>query len=291
MYTKNSGIPSFNKNAAMQLVVAYGSCFVVYHLIRVVLLIAGANPSFFPDNITSNIALPVYDNFFHKIWTVLTYGWVHNGFWELFSNMVWLYVFGSVTQLIIGYRQIIPLFVYSLVIGAFFYEFSQFLPGDSFVGRSYMIGAQAGIISLAVAAITSAPNYRYHLTQHFSIPLVVIVIIFFVLAIINSGLEGAAIFLLVGGAATGFTYVILLKKGYNLGGWYHNMFDYLNKVADPKPKEQIFGKKGIVKSLYGNTPGDNNNLDRILDKVNEKGFDALSKEEKAFLLKASKGED
>lgn len=292
MYNTNSGIPSFNKNAVLQLLVAYGTCFVIYHLIRVVLLISGAAPSFFVDNFVDNIAIPSYDNFFYKVWTVFTYGWVHSGFWELFSNMVWLYVFGSVVQLMIGYRQIIPLFVYSLVVGALFYEFSQLLPIEMFAGRSYMIGAQAGVVGLAVAAITSSPSYRYHLTKLFSIPLVVLVVIFLLLAIFNSNFEGATLSLLAGGAFTGFTYIIIFRKGYNIGGWYNNLFDYLGGIGDPELKKSpIHKKKSIVNTLYPEKKLASDKLDNILDKINEEGFEALSKEEKDTLQRASQRED
>lgn len=294
MYTSNSGIPSFNKNAALQLIVAYGTCYVVYHLIRVILLIGGAEPTFFAEHFVDNIALPTQDNFLAKAWTVLTYGWVHNGFWELFSNMVWLYVFGSVAQLVIGYKQIIPMFVYSLIVGAIFYELAQLLPSSIFAGRTYMVGAQAGVVSLAIAAITWAPNYKYHLTKHFGIPLALIVIIFLALAVLYSEFEGAAICLILGGGLTGFSYVLLLKKGYDFGSWYHNLFTYLGALGDPDKKNLArvkgFKAKGVVKSLYAEQPEDNGNIDSILDKINEKGFDALTKEEKEILQRASKSE-
>ncbi len=293
MYKRTTGIPGFSKNAVLQLVVASGVGFVAYHLTRVILLIAGADPTFFAANIAGNVALPSQEGFLSKLWTVFTYSWVHAGFWELFSNMVWLYVFGSVVQMLIGYRQIIPMFLYSTIVGALFYEVAQFFPGDMFLGRMYMVGAQAGIVCFAVAALSLSPNYRYYLTEHFSLPLLVIAIIFFALAIMNANLEGAALLLLIGGATTGFVYVRLLKVGYKPGGWLYNIMDYLNNSVAPKDKKAssanlslpFKGKLNTTKSAKGI------NIDDILDKINDKGYDALSKEEKETLLNASKNKD
>lgn len=291
---RNSSIPSYNENAVLQLIIACGVGFIAYHLTRVILLIADANPNTFPTLFTQNLALPELQHFASKFWTVFTYGWVHNGFWELFSNMIWLYSFGSVVQMLVGYKQVIPLFFYSLIAGGIFFEVSQLVPLESFHIGLLMFGAQAGVIGMAVAALTIQSDYRVYLGDRFSIPLVVIAAIFFVLAVMNTNLQPAPLCLLAGGALMGFIYVKLLKAGYRPGIWIYDMFDRLNNMATPD--EHIQRNKGkrrsqVLSKMYEPKQGiSQKRIDDILDKINQKGYNSLTSEEKEVLLKASKDE-
>lgn len=295
MYRRTSGIPSFSKNGVLQLIAASGTTYIMYHMIRIVMLIMEVEPSAFPEGVAQNIGLPEVSLFLNKAWTVLTYGWVHNGFWELFSNMVWLYAFGSIVQMLIGYRQVIPMFLYCLLVGGVFYELAQLMPVDAFRGRALMFGAQAGVIGFAAAALTISPSYRFHLTEHFSIPLIVIVVIFCALALINTNMQPAAIFLLAGGAGMGFGYVKLLNAGFHPGAWFYNIFDSLGSAAEPNEfasaQKRSKKRKRALQSKYQPQRGvSRDTIDEILDKINEKGYDALTKEEKESLFKAGKEE-
>lgn len=289
---RNSSIPSYNENAVLQLIIACGVGFVAYHLTRVVLLIADANPSTFTALFTQNLALPELQHFAPKFWTVFTYGWIHNGFWELFSNMIWLYSFGSVVQMLVGYKQVIPLFFYCLIAGGLFFELSQVMPLESFHAGLLMFGAQAGVIGMAVAALTIQPDYRVYLGDRFSIPLIVIASIFFVLAVMNTNLQAPGLFLLAGGALMGFIYVKLLKAGYRPGIWIYDMFNRLDSMATPDEHAQRNkGKKRsqVLSKMYEPKQGiTQKRIDDILDKINQKGYSSLTNEEKEILLKASK---
>lgn len=287
-----SSIPGYGQNAVLQLIIASGVGFVMFHFTWTIIRVAGAEDSLFYNLFTVNTGLADVHHIMSKFWTIFTYGWVHNGFWELFSNMIWLYAFGSIVQMLVGYRQLIPLYVYSLAVGAIFYELSQLIPGIDLHSALYF-GGIAGVISFAVAALTLSPHYRFHFTQHFSIPLVVIAIIFFALAILNTGLRVPGIALLLGGAATGFSYVKLLQNGYRPGAWVYNIFDRMNDAVTPD--EYAGRNKGRRRSEVLNAvseskqTGDEKKIDDILDKINQKGYNSLTKEEKEILMNASKG--
>lgn len=295
---RRRGIPSFNKNAVLQLIIACGVCFVSYHVIRVLYLIAGAEPMAFIEHFQNNLALPSLALYPSRFWTILTYGWIHNGFWVLFSNMIWLYVFGSIVQMLIGYKQIIPMFIYSLIVGGVFYELSQLLPGAYFGVGSFYMGAQAGLVALAVAALTISPNYRFHITETFSVPLAIIAILFFALMVMNANVNvtGNALAALFGGAIMGYSYVKILQAGYKPGEWAYNIINKVNVWADPETRahqnrhtvRRDFAMKGNRKTA---PLGMEDRVDKILDKINVKGYDALSKEEKEILLKAGKEKD
>lgn len=299
MLRTSKGIPAFEQNAVLKLIIASGTGFIAYHLIRVTLMVAEADPSVFFTYFEANIGLPVVSGFLKKFWTVLTYGWTHSGFWLLFSNMVWLYAFGSLVQMLIGHRQVIPLFVYSLVAGGIFYEVAQLIPGSYFEGRTVIFGAQAGVVGLAVAAITLAPGYKYYLSDTMRIPLMVIAIIFFALQLINANInnEGAPLFMLLGGAAMGYSYIALLRNGMDLGGWIYNISDKVNRDFEPDERAPVYRsntRRNKTMSMYRPKPKQGitqHKIDEILDKINQKGYDSLSKEDKEILMKASGNKD
>ncbi|MCB0699986.1 MAG: rhomboid family intramembrane serine protease [Chitinophagales bacterium] len=295
MIGRKRGIPGYSENAVLKLIVASGVGFVSYGLIWAILTVAEVPQEVFTKYFTENITMPAVTAYPAKFWTIATYGWVHSGFWVLFSNMVWLYVFGSLVQMLIGHRQLIPMFIYCMLVGGIFYQLSMLLPGNYFSGRVYMMGAQASVVGMAVAALTLAPDYKFYLTDTFRIPLVVIAIIFFALQLVhaNINVEGAPLFLLVGGALMGYLYVWLLRNGIQPAGWYYKISDGVQRQFEPNERlaaEHRNVKRGLVQSLYTPKPQKGitqDKIDEILDKINSKGYDSLSKDEKELLRKAS----
>lgn len=294
IYRRSSSfaIPGYSRNAVLQLIVASGIGFISYHLIRIIMLLADANPMMFYNNFTSNLGLPPASLFGYKFWTIFTYGWVHVGFWELFSNMIWLYSFGSIVQMLIGYKQVIPLFIYCLIAGGLFYMGSQYIPSFP-ASNAYLFGAHAAITGIAVAALTLAPGYRMYFTPTFSIPIAVVACVFFALMVLNSNLEVPKLSLLVGGAAMGYGYIRLVQAGYRPGAWVYDVFEKLEVMVVPnenkvlahqnKKRSQVLNKRYEPKA--GVTQ---KRLDDILDKINQHGYNSLTKEEKEALMKASK---
>lgn len=295
IYRRSSSynIPGYNKNAVLQLIVACGIAFVAYHLTDIVMRLAEAQPGLFQTRFEANLGLPALGTFNYKVWTLLTYGWIHNGFWELFSNMIWLYCFGSIVQMLIGYKQIIPMFIYAVITGGIFYLLSQFIPGTG-IHTSYLFGAQAGVLSMAVAALALAPSYRMYFTPTFSIPLVVVAIVFFALMVMSSNLEVSRLALLAGGAATGYVYIRLEQNGYRPGEWMYDMFERLDRMATPDERTAMKKNKkrnSVLNKIYEPKHGiTQKRIDDILEKIHQHGYQSLTKEEKDILLKASKEE-
>ncbi len=294
------GIPPFSENAVLKLIIIQGVCYIMYHLTRVILMIADVEAAFFTEHFTGNLAMPAKDLFLSKFWTVITYGWIHGErFWTLFTNMVWLYAFGSLVQMLIGYRQVIPIFFYSIIVGGIFYQISLYLPGGYFTGREFMIGANAGLVGLAVAALTLSPGYKFYIGEAFKIPLAVIAIIFFGLQLLyaNVNVEGAPLFSLIGGAVMGYLYIVLLRNGYKPADWIYSLSEKVQRPFEPNEETASIRrnvKRGKVQSMYQPKPKQGitqNRIDEILDKINLKGYDSLSKEEKEILMKAGQQKD
>jgi len=284
-----SSIPGFGQNAIFQLIIVSGLSFISYEMIRVFGILAGADRYYFDINIAPNVALSPLANLSTKPWTLLTYGWVHSGFWVMFTNMVWLYAFGSIVQSLVGYRQVIPLFVYCLIIGGAFYELAQLLPNTP---GGYYLGASAGVAGLAVAAITLTPSYRIYFGEHLSIHISIITIIFFALLIVNTNLQIPALFLIGGGSLTGFLYVRLLKAGYQPGTWVYSIFDRLSAWGEPDEntirQRKNTRRNEVMHNYEPKQAGMQKKVDELLDKINQKGYDALTQAEKDILTNVSK---
>lgn len=287
-------IPSYSENGALQLIIASGVTFIAFHFARILLFIVGKEKEEVFNTMFPNFGLASLEVFQHKWWTVFTYGWIHHGFFDWVSNMIWMYCFASVLQSIAGYKQIIPLFVYALLAGGACYLGSQAMTPALFqFSGGYFLGAQAGVIALGFAAFTLAPRYRLHITPSFSIPLVLVLGIYVLLdLLVYLPDQGNAMMLCLGGAITGTTFSLALRKNYRPAEWIYDVFDNMQRIATPS--ERVSEKKSrkrveILRTMYEPKKGiSQERIDEILDKINEHGYHALSREEKDILFRAGK---
>jgi len=286
-----SYIPGFYTNAVLQVILASGVAFVMLGICWAIIQImyTGGDPHF-NDYFVANIGLPSLANFKEHWWTPLIYGWFHfNGFMELLSNMLWLYCFGSVVQMLVGHKQIIPLYAYSLTVGGIVYLLAQMLPGSA--GRipqvAGLLGSRAGLMAMAAAAVTLAPRYRFYLTEHFSVPLLLVAGVFAGLMFIGSFSYIPVLALVVAGGLSGFGYVKLLKAGYRPGEWMYTLSHRVASLVTPN-EDAIRAKRnqGRNENKYGRVS--QSRVDSILDKINQKGVSSLTAEEREILAKASK---
>ena len=163
----------------------------------------------------------------HQPWSLLTYNWVHNGFWILLNNMIWLTAFGLVLQLSKANKHLFPVYFYSgLMAGIIF----------CFLGASIpLMGAGISVMAIAVAAVVLQPQYRLLENLGGGIPLWVLGLVYFVIqgfSLIHA--EWPIIIVSLVGAATGGLYILLLKKGIDLGKWMHQLLHLLNNSLAPK---------------------------------------------------------
>ncbi len=292
--SSSSLIPGYSQNAVLQLIVASGACYIVYKMAWVTMIVFGVNGKTAQSLVYSYVSLPALKDWPGQWWTLLTYGWFHDRFFEWVSNMVWLYCFGSVVQALIGYRQVIPVFIYGLLTGGAFYLLGQFLP--AFVALAPLVTAQAGIMALAAATVTISPRYRFYLGEHFSIPLLVIVGIYLVLNMVfYAGGNGPLLLMNAGGLLAGFLTVTLLKKGFQPGAWMYRVPAAVQRVFTPDEdllRRRKGGRRSKVLSQKPEGKGfSQKRIDDILDKISQRGYKSLTSEERELLLRASKEEN
>ncbi len=296
-----SYIPGLTNNAVLKLILFSAVLYVILALTWAVIMLVYQGMPIYEQYFLPNLALPALPGIKSHWWTIFTYGWFYNfpgGFWELVSNMLWLYCFGSVVQMLVGPKQVIPLYLYCLLVGAVFYLLSQVLPGE--LGKTPhtigLLGPRAGLIGLAAAAVTLTPQYRFYFTDTFSIPLLALAGVFAALMIIGSVSHGVylpIILMLVGSGLMGFGYIKLLKAGYRPGEWMYTVTGKIEGLVTPDEKAEWkrHNKKRneVLNKMYEPKQGiSQKRIDDILDKINQKGYNSLSAEEKDTLMRAGK---
>lgn len=288
-------IPPYSENGGLQLIIATGVTFIAFHFARIIMLIAGTDKAEVFQLMFPNFGMSSLELFQHKWWTIFTYGWVHHGFLDWVANMIWAYTFASVLQSLAGHRQVIPLFVYALLVGGVFFMGSQYLDASLFKARgNYFFGAHAGVIAIGFAAFVMAPSYRLHFTPTFSVPLALVLGIYVLLDIlVFLPNQGNSLMLCAGGMLTGSLFGFALRRGYRPAGWIYDFFDKMEEMATPN-EAALSRKKNrkrveVLRTMYEPKRGiSQERIDDILDKINEHGYQTLSREEKDILFRASK---
>ncbi len=290
-----SYIPGYTNNAVLQVIIYSGVAFVMLGMVwGIIQIVYQGDATNFDKYFLANVALPSLAGFKAHWWTIFIFGWFHfNGFFDLLSDMLWLYCFGSVVQMLVGHRQIIPLFIYSFMAGGVVYLLAQLLPGDLGKCPPQILGPRAAMVGMAAAAVALTPAYRFYITETFRVHILVVAGIFAFLMIMSSGFYLTVFLMLVGGGLMGYAYIRLLKAGYRPGSWMYSFAARLESVFTPN--ERALSKKRVLRagdmrdSMFDAKSGiSQRKIDDILDKINQKGYNSLTAEEKEFLMRAGK---
>ena len=232
-------------------------------------------------------------------WTLFTYLFVHYNPMHLLMNMVWLYMFGLFFQRWFSSHQLLAHYILGGVAGALLFVLgSQFLPSSgSTLSQAPLIGASASVMALAVAVAVFRPNEPVSLFLFGTIRLKYLALIMIGLDVpgFNPESEGALL-AHMGGALYGLTVGLTSRRGINLVGWFDRLVYRLSfkkkgpkmKVTYKRSKKETTNRTVDVDQVYRNRKRqEETQLDTILDKVKQSGYDSLSKEEKKQLFEMS----
>ena len=264
-------------------------CFVFPLFFKTILFLFSLSENFFVGLFELSSS---FQDLVFKPWTILTYGFLHTGFFHLFWNMYLLYFSSRLLLNLFNSKIFLKLYFLGIIIGGLTFILSyNFFPVFQ-DANPYMVGASAGVMSVFIFMTTYSPNLEIKLIL-FNIKLRYLGIAFVLLDVIqipygNSGGHIAHL----GGAFFGFFYAQRLQKGLDIDLPLDNLVEKIS---------QLFIRKSKIKTVYkSKDTSDIQNkkstmvrdhqrrIDEILDKISVSGYESLSNEEKDFLFRIGK---
>lgn len=277
--------------ALSRLMIANIAVFLVINIIRLFVFLFQANDNwlFFAMN---QLSVPsAISRLIYQPWSLITYMFVHFDFWHILFNMLVLYWTGSLFTEYLGNKKLVSTYFLGGLAGGIFYivAYNLFPAFQTQVSQSTLIGASAGVLAVLTAIATLLPDYQVHLILFGPVKLKYIAIFSIVLYLVNipHGNAGGQ-FAHLGGAFYGFLYIRQLKNGNDIAAWFDKIADLFTK-GRKKPAVKVAYKRSTSEDEYRNVAkARQEQIDHILDKISQSGYDSLSKEEKEILFNASK---
>jgi membrane associated rhomboid family serine protease len=226
-----------------------------------------------------------------KVWTLLTYSFLHStgNLLHIVGNLVGLYFVGRILEPLLGSRRFVWLFTAAVAAGAALWLATHWqMSGGS------AIGASAGVLGLFVVFACFYPNQPMTFLLFFVLP-VTLKPKYVAIALLAVELLGFAFYEVMHaaspfGSGVGFS----AHLGGMLAGWIY--FRYIHEAGWRlrKPSSDIELPRWLRKKPKAVAPPPvqidltsredlRAEVDRILDKINSDGFGALTADEKRLL--------
>ncbi|MDG1724063.1 MAG: rhomboid family intramembrane serine protease [Bacteroidia bacterium] len=271
----------FNKgnSAVRQIIMINLGAFIFTVFVGVIARLSGFAPEemltyfYIPSNLGKLIIRP---------WTLLTNIFFHAGFWHLLGNMILLYFVGRILEDFMDFKKIWKIFLYGGISGAmlFVISYNIFPVFSEVVGYKKLLGASGGVTAILVATGTFLPRYQIRPFGLFNVELrwVALFFVFRDLYMFPVSDNTGGLFAHIGGALFGLIFILNLQGKITKPNLNQTSF-FWDKKRDERMRGPIITDK---------KPKPNQDeIDAILDKISQSGYDSLSKREKDVLFKAS----
>jgi membrane associated rhomboid family serine protease len=297
-------------NMVTRLIITNCIVFIVIVLSKLVLSVPGQGTQSMFESLLHFISMSsLTAHFLTHPWGILTSAFVHQGLGHIFWNMLSFYWFGRIVGDLLGNHRILPIYILGAIVGNITYFLvSNFTPYGAVIGP-FAYGASAAVMSMIAVAAYIAPDYIFNVLLIGPVRLkyvALVVVLVDLIAIADSSNTGGS-FAHLGGLAFGLLFASQLQKGRDLGKPITSFVATFQNLFRPKPKSNKNFERGErayadakrqqsqarSNQKSGNTEGgtlteQQAKVDEILDKIKQKGYDSLSKEEKEYLFNASK---
>ncbi len=230
-------------------------------------------------------------------WSLLTYMFLHERVMHILWNMLALYGFGKIFMNFFSMRHFVGVYLLGGVVGGLFFivAFNVFPHFGPVVEQSYLLGASASVLAVVVASAVRRPNYTVNLMLLGSMRLMTIAVITVVVSLLLLASENAGgNFAHLGGAFAGWLFAFMLNRGKDITSVINKIIDFFVTFCKRTPKRDkpkfTFYKNGRAADYEYNAKKKSNEeeIDRILEKVKSGGYSSLSEEEKKKLFDASR---
>lgn len=245
------------------------------------------------------------------VYQYVTYMFMHGGWMHLFFNMWSLMIFGNSVEMQVGTKRFV---YYYLICGVGSALINQLMSFLGIIPPSILVGASGAIYGVMAAAAYYFPNAKLFIIPiPFPVKLRNLVIFYTVFEMYNGVMssDGVAHFAHLGGILVGAIILIIWKRmdraSYRRSGWDsrythgstssydkgESMIDRLKRMfkRERKPKMTVHSVReaNYQDHEYNRRKMERREeIDRILDKIRQSGYQNLSEEEKRTLFDASK---
>lgn len=244
------------------------------------------------------LELPAWlPQFIKQPWSLVTYMFLHAGLFHLLFNMLWLYSFGQLFLMFFSARHFRGLYFLGGICGGLLYmlAYNVFPYFEPYLYDSYLLGASASVLAIVIATAIREPEFRVSLLFFGQVRLKYLALIMIItdLLFVTSNNAGGHIAHL-GGALAGWWFAAGLRKGTDVTKWINQAIDWLLggwkvKRAPKKPKMKVhYGGRANDYEYNARKKEQDEEVDRILDKLKKSGYGSLTTEEKKRLFDASK---
>ena len=207
-----------------------------------------------------------FSEFPNLTYQLVTYMFLHGGFWHIFFNMFGLWMFGTEIEYTWGSKRFGIFYFLCGLAGAVLtlaVQSSQAVP---------MIGASAAIYGVLVAYWKMFPEREVYLYFLFPIKVKWFIPGFMILGFLTAA-PGVAHWAHLGGAVFAFLYI--------KGDWRWASFgDKLKNLRYRRKEAKLEKRRQEAEDVM-------KRVDSILDKINQVGIENISKEDRKFLEDAS----
>ncbi|MGC4022373.1 MAG: rhomboid family intramembrane serine protease [Cyclobacteriaceae bacterium] len=280
-------------NAHIQLIIINVVVFVVLGIILVLPTVFGFENIFIIIH-KQFVIPPTIDEFLTRPWTIITYAFAHDlsGLFHILFNMLALYWFGRLFVEYLGSDKLIALYILGALAAAGFYLL-MFNTVPYFVSQSNsfpgMVGASGAIFAIMVGAATLLPDYTFLLLFFGPVRIKYIAAVYIFISFLGSvGTNAGGNLAHLGGALMGFIYIKQLQSGVNLGSWITSILQGFKNLFKPRSKVKVSYRKSEPRAKSSSEKPSQAEIDAILDKISDRGYESLSKDEKEKLFNSSK---
>lgn len=274
---------AFSSGSSVNTFIAINVIFFLVLSVAYVLQFLFVKQGVFSTLINQQLAVPAHlPTLLKQPWSIFTYMFMHDGFFHLLFNMLWLYWLGNIFQEYLNVQKLTFLYLSGGIAGAFLYilSYNLFPAFDDYTLTSKAVGASASVMAIVVATATLVPNYTISLLFLGPVKLKWIALfyaIFDFISIVGPNAGGHLAHL--GGAIFGFFFIKSLQNGNDWSKPFETFFK-------PKPRLKVVVKNQNQHNKKKNKPNQTE-IDAILDKISQTGYDKLSTQEKEILFSAS----
>lgn len=276
--------------------------FVLTSLVGVVFWAIGGTQTYayYMDEFTRYFAVPAdLSVLIVRPWTLLTYAFFHDfsDLTHILFNMLFLYWLGNIFQEYLGNKKVLSTYLWGSFFGAALYilAFNLMPVLQPRMPAAFMVGASAGVMAIIVSIGAFLPQYEVSVFRFF-IPLKWIALGFVLLDFIMMPRSNAGGHIAhLGGALFGFLYARHLRRHSKIGDGIEDLGNFLSGLFKKKPKLTVVKKqeapaysKTTIADLADEFDPSPEEIDAILDKINQTGYESLTSHEREMLFKASK---